>query len=62
MTRRDATLGEACACMGPPPGEEFCYCQRKAMGLSTKYYEWTEDDKKRLNEILKKAFGWKETP
>lgn len=23
--------------------------------------EWTEEDKKRLNEALAKAFGWKET-
>jgi hypothetical protein len=24
---------DACACMGPRPGDEFCYCQFKARGL-----------------------------
>lgn len=49
----------ACACMGVRPGDEFCYCELKARGMSTKHYEWTEEEKQKLNEALAKAFGWK---
>lgn len=48
---------EACACMGIRPGDEFCYCGLKARGMSTKHYEWTEEEKRKLNEALAKAFG-----
>lgn len=48
---------DACACMGVRPGDEFCYCELKARGMSTKHYEWTEEEKQRLDEVLKKAFG-----
>lgn len=49
----------ACACMGVRPGDEYCYCQLKARGLSTAHYEWTEEEKASLNAALAKAFGWK---
>ncbi len=45
-----------CACMGPPPGEQYCYCQRIQMGLPITYYEWTEDDKRRLDAALAPYF------
>jgi hypothetical protein len=48
---------DACACMGPRPGDEFCYCQLKARGMSTAHYEWTVEEKQKLDAALKKAFG-----
>lgn len=47
----------ACACMGPRPGDEFCYCELKARGMSTEHYEWTEEEKRNLDEALKKMRG-----
>ena len=47
----------ACACMGVRPGDEFCYCELKARGMSTKHYEWTEEEKAKLDAALKEAFG-----
>lgn len=52
----------ACACMGVRPGDEYCYCELKARGLSTAHYEWTEEEKADLNAALAKAFGWKGPP
>ena len=50
-----------CACLGPPPGEQYCYCQREKLGMDTSYYEWTEEEKQSLHKALTEAFGWKET-
>ena len=47
----------ACACMGVRPGDEYCYCQLKARGMSTAHLEWTEADKLRLDEALQNIFG-----
>ena len=47
----------ACACMGVRPGDEYCYCQLKARGMSTAQYELTEEEKLQLAEALKKVFG-----
>jgi hypothetical protein len=50
----------ACACMGVREGDEYCYCELNARGLSTAHYEWTEAEKAALNAALAKAFGWKD--
>lgn len=46
----------ACACMGPPPGEEYFYCVRKQRGMDTSYYQWTDEEKKALDAALAKFF------
>lgn len=60
--RRDDVIEEcakmsACACMGVRPGDQHCYCGLKSRGLCTKHYEWTPEEKDRLNEALQGFFG-----
>lgn len=43
--------------MGIRPGDEYCYCELKARGLSTKHYEWTEEEKVELNKVLNEMFN-----
>jgi hypothetical protein len=49
----------ACACMGIRIGDQYCYCELKARGLDTSHYEWSEEEKKKLNDALSEMFNWK---
>jgi hypothetical protein len=49
----------ACACLGPRDGEPMCMCMMIQAGLRTQEdYEWSEEDKQKLNEALRQM-GWK---
>lgn len=43
----------ACACMGPRPGDEYCYCQLKSRGMSVAHYEPTAEQKAKLDAVLR---------
>ncbi len=49
----------ACACTGIMDGNKYCFCIMKQMGLDTSMYEWTEEEKQKLNEAFSKMFEWK---
>ncbi len=42
----------ACACMGPKPGSQYCYCMLKSRGMDTSAYEWTEEEQQQLAKVL----------
>jgi hypothetical protein len=44
--------------MGIKAGDEYCYCQLKARGMSVEHYDMTEEQLNKLNEELSKIFGW----
>ena len=50
-----------CACMGPKPGDKYCYCQLKSRGMSIEHYERTPEEMKKLQDTLTEMFeGFKD--
>lgn len=51
---------DACSCLGPQKGEPHCMCIMINLGLKTKKdYEWSEEEKAKLNAALAKIFDWR---
>lgn len=53
MADQPCLLFNACACLGPAPGDSECPCAMRAKGLTPNVKPWSDEDRKRLTEALK---------